>query len=173
MSLNDWSNIANVVMAALTFFGIVFVGYELNANNRARRAEFLMNTTQLFFSNPDIRQLYYDIDYQNFCLDTVDENNPKIKRCDGAWKEFCGSDDEKTLDLMLYTLDAIGRVVKLGVMSRFDAQIFAFQAGRVFDDSEVQKYLAWLDRQRAAHGGGERPPFRAARELAELRTLRT
>ncbi|HEU0054366.1 MAG TPA: hypothetical protein VFQ39_14360, partial [Longimicrobium sp.] len=51
------------------------------------------------------------------------------------------------LDQLIYTFDLIGQVLRMKAVTANEVQIFAFQASRVLRNSEVRKYLEWLDRE--------------------------
>jgi hypothetical protein len=114
----------------LTLVGLFFAIRQLRQNTRVQRAQFLMDTTERYFSDSEVRKFYYKLDYDKFTfkLDT-----------------FMGSDDERWLDSLLYTFDVIGRMVKMNALTANEVDILAFQASRVLKNSEVKKYLDWLN----------------------------
>ncbi len=155
----------------ITFFGFLAAAVglfctaiQMRIGSRIHRAQFLLETTERYFADSDVRRLYYDIDYGHFKLDFANGNPSTVKCGDRPAKQFIGSDEERWLDSLLYTFDVIGRVAELGALSRTDARIFAFQAGRVFKNPEVVKFLEWLDNERKRFGG-DLPSHRAARKL--------
>src|SRR6478609_3643217 len=98
--------------ALITLFGFFFAVHELRRSGKAQRAQFLLDTTEKYFGDVEVRKLYYDIDYGNFEL-VYKEGGPREVRCrdlSGKYKPFLGSDEERLLDSLLYTLDVIGRV---------------------------------------------------------------
>jgi hypothetical protein len=169
----NWSELADlatVLAAILTGAGVLFALRELYRNTRVHRAQFLLETVSQYFGDMKVRQLFYDINYNRFRISFLDGQPRTIHWGENESEEpFHGSEGERLLDQLLYTLDAIGRVVRLGGLRRGDAMLFAFQSARVLEkNEEIQKYLDWLEDQRRVHGGGEVPPFQAARELAAL-----
>ena len=169
-SWSDLGDFATVLAAVLTAAGVFFAVRELYRNTRVHRAQFLLQTVAQYFGDTKVRELFYDINYKRFRISYLDGQPHTIHRGEGESEEpFHGSEGERLLDQLLYQLDAIGRVVRLGGLKKGDAMLFAFQAVRVLEKSEeVQKYLDWVGAQRRDHGGGEIPPFKAARELAAL-----
>lgn len=167
---SDLGDVATVLAALLTAAGVFFALRELFRNTRVHRAQFLLDTVSQFFGDTKVRELFYDINYNRFRISFRDGQPHTIHRGESESGEpFHGSEGERLLDQLLYTLDAIGRVVHLGGLKKGDALLFAFQAARVLErNTEVQGYLNWLETQRREHGGGEIPPFQAARELAAL-----
>jgi hypothetical protein len=113
-----------------TTAGLIFAGRGIQQNTRAQRAKFLLEFTERYFSDSDIRRFYYKIDYNQFEFDL---------------QRFIGSDEERWLDSLIYTFDLIGYLLKMGVLSTREVSIIAFQASRALRNSEVRKYLNWLD----------------------------
>lgn len=153
--------------------GFLFAWRELHRSAKVQRAQFLLDATQRYFGDQEVRKLYYELDYNALTLQ-FDDGQPSqlLRRESSSESKFLGSDDERHLDSLLYTLDTIGRIVELKLLRSKDAVVFAFQARRVLDNSEVKKYLDWLDDERKRLGG-ERPPHRAARLLADLARTRS
>ena len=103
---------------------------ELERNILVTKAQFIMDITERYFQNDDVRKFYYKLDYGNWKFDA---------------KNFEESDEERWLDHLLYTFDVIGQLVKIGTITIEDIEILAFQADRVLENEEVKKYLDWLD----------------------------
>jgi hypothetical protein len=160
--------------ALITLFGFSLAIQQLRQSGRAQqaqslsqRAQFLLDTTERYFGDVEVRKLYYDIDYRKFEIVYEGGNPREFRRGEEKYKPFLGSDEERLLDSLLYMLDTIGRVLELGVLDRQEAAIFAFQANRVLSHESVTSYIAWITRERGVHGG-ETPAFKGARSLAAL-----
>ncbi len=147
--------------------GLVFTAIQIRRGAKTQRAQFLLETTERYFGDTEGRRLYYVIDYGTFKLDFENGNPKMVHRSGIAKKPFIGSDEERWLDNLLYTLDVIGRIAELGALTRQEARIFAFQAARVFKNADVRSFLAWLDEERKRFGG-EVPSHKAGRKLADL-----
>jgi len=160
-------NVAQLVSAAVALIGVLVGLRQLQRYIRVQRAQFLLATTERYFGDQEVRRLYYDIDYGRFEI-TFEKGVPvKVTRGDSQPKDFIGGDEERLLDSLLYTFDTIGRIVKVGALSRKEARVFAFQAKRVLSNSAVRKYLDWVNEQRKLLGG-EVPAHAAADILAVL-----
>jgi hypothetical protein len=166
--LQSFSQLADVVAALFTAIGILLAYRELRRNTRVQRAQFLLDATERYFSDVEVRRLFYDINYHRFKLSFEEGNPTTITRGDETPRPFLHSEDERLLDTLLYTLDVLGRIVRIGVLDQSEAKIFAFQAVRVLEYPAVQQYVEWLADQRIKFGGGEVPPFQAAQELVRL-----
>jgi hypothetical protein len=147
--------------------GLVFTAVQLRLGTRVQRAQFLLDTTERYFADTDVRRLYYDIDYNKFSLAFVGGEPNTFQRGTNTPKPFIGSDEERWLDNLLYTFDVIGRVAELKALNSNEARLFAFQAARVFKNPDIVQYLAWLDKERIRFGG-DVPSHHAARKLASL-----
>ncbi|HEY0605601.1 MAG TPA: hypothetical protein VGD58_21945 [Herpetosiphonaceae bacterium] len=121
-----------------TLVGLLFAGvsllvtaYQLRINSRVQKAQFLLDITDRYFSDSEIRSLFYKLDHREFVFD---ENNVR------------GNNELRTLDKLLYILDVIGRMVRMKTITVEEVNILRFQILRVLDNHETNKYLNWLDR---------------------------
>ncbi|MCA1594060.1 MAG: hypothetical protein LC754_15700 [Acidobacteria bacterium] len=130
-------DVLTLIGFVLTLTGLYFANVQLRRNTKVQRAQFLMDTTERYFSDVEVRKFYYRIDYKKFRFDP---------------DKFMGSDEERWLDSLLYTFDVIGRMVKMGALTATEVEIFAFQASRVLRNSEVKKYLNLLNRDYEIEG---------------------
>jgi hypothetical protein len=118
-------------------------------------AQITIDIIELYFQDKDIREVFYQIDYNRFSFDK---------------NTFVLGDKEQAVDHLPYTLDAIGRTVELGALTPQEIDVLAFQILRVMDNKGIQDYLTWLtdEYKNRAHV----PPHRDAQRLAErLRRL--
>jgi hypothetical protein len=140
-----------IIGFAFTLIGLIFAVIEIRRNTRVQRAQFLLEFTERYFSDSDVRKFYYKLDYNEFELD---------------FDKFIGSNEERWLDSLIYTYDIIGRLVKMKVLNTEEVDIIAFQASRVLKNSEVIKYLNWLDEEYVQEGRPA-PAHKDARFLVE------
>jgi len=132
-----------------TIASLILAAREVRRNTTAQRTQFLLDFTERYFADNDVRKFFYKIDYNKFKFDV---------------KELVGSDEERWLDSLLYTFDLIGRMVRTGAVTLDEVSIIAFQASRVLGNPEVEKYLDWLDKEHA-HEGRRVPAHSDARYL--------
>ena len=76
-----------------TALGVWFAYYQLRRGVRQERAQFLMELTERYFADNDVRKFYYELENGRFVFDT---------------QKFAGSDQERWLDQLIYTFDVIG-----------------------------------------------------------------
>ncbi|MBZ5500112.1 MAG: hypothetical protein LAP85_27265 [Acidobacteriia bacterium] len=135
----------------LTVLGLVFAAVEVRRNTNANRAQLLAELTARYFGDETLRRFSQRLDWGQFVFQA---------------QGFQCSDDERSLDNILYTFDLFGRMIRLRSLSIDEARILAFQAYRVLRNPEVEKYLAWLDSVYPAVGVPLRP-HDDARQLVE------
>jgi hypothetical protein len=146
--------------------GLILTAIQLRHGILVQRAQFLLDATKRYFADTHVRRLYYDVDYERFHITFLNGEPNTVQRAGQPAKPFVGSDEERWLDSLLYTFDVIGRIVELGALSASEVSIFAFQAARVFRNTDIANLLRWLDKERDRFGG-EVPAHRAARKLVE------
>ena len=111
----------------------------------------MLDITERYFSNEEVRKFYYKLDYNQF---------------DWTEKTFVGSDEERWLDHLVYTFDLVGQLVRMGAVTKKEVEILAFQASRVLNNVSVKKYLRWLDGEYKSEGRPT-PAHADARYLVE------
>ena len=136
----------------LTVSGLIFAGVQLRQNNVARRAEILLSIIDRYLGNDTQREFFYKLDYGKFTF------NPS--------NFGTGHPDETALDAILYDLEVVGRMLRLGAISKGEVQVLVFEVHRVMLNKEVQKYLKWLEEEYRNIGLGA-VPFKNARFLSD------
>ena len=134
----------------LTLVGLVFIYKQLKHATRISRAQFLLDITERYFSEVQLRKLYYALNWNTY--------RPNVGT-------IPLSEEEQDLDHLLYYFDLVGRMVKLKALSFDEVTILAFQARRVLDNPYVRMYLAWLDQE--FQGQGFSAAHDEARELVK------
>lgn len=125
------ADVLTVIGFLATGFALWFTWREFRRNGRVQRAQFLLDITNRYFSDAEIKNLYYQIEWEKFKFNYETLGH--------------GGKEEQALDNLLYTFDIIGHLVKIGTLNKEDVNIIAYQAARVLNNAEVQKYLVWLD----------------------------
>jgi hypothetical protein len=136
-----WEGVFTFLGFIAAVVSLIYAAREVRRNTQAQRAGFLLDLTERYFQDDDVRKFYYKIDYNEFVLD---------------FDSFIGSDEERWLDSLLYTFDVIGSMVRMRVVTISEVKVFAFQAFRVLRNPEVEKYLAWLDNEYKREGRTQR-----------------
>ena len=102
---------------------------QIEANTKQKTAEYITRLQESFFANKDALEMYYSIEYSEFLYS----------------KEFHGSSDEKSLDALLYHLNTLADYYLLSELDEDAMGNFAYRYLVVYQNEEVQKYLAYLD----------------------------
>jgi hypothetical protein len=148
-----------VIALVVAMVGAVVAVVTLIRNSRVQKAQFIANLVKDLFQDGDLRKFYYKVDYEKFHFDPE-----KVS-------DFKESEDERHLDALLYHYNTVGRLVRLGVISQDDVEFLLFEIVQVFKNSEVEKYIAWLDsefKKFGAYGYSQRRrPVDDARWLLE------
>lgn len=133
VSLGD---VLTLLGLALTLISLLFATRGIRQNTLAQRSRFLLDLTERYFADTDVRRFFYKVDYEEFKYDE---------------DAFPGSDEERWLDSLLYTFDIIGYMVRVRTVTLDEVGVVAFQVKRVLGNPEVIRYLSWLDTE---HGTG-------------------
>ena len=88
---------------------------ELHLNTKVQKAQFLLDVTERYFSN----EMF------------ADSLPAGLEHVQYDPEKFRGSDEERWLDGLLYNLDVVGRIVRMGTLAIDDVDIIAYQASRV------------------------------------------
>jgi hypothetical protein len=139
----DLGNILSGIGFLLTFVTVFFAGLALRKTARVQRADFLLKLTERYFKSEEVRDFYYQLDWDKWSFSP---------------DQFISSKEERLLDTLLYSFDEIGQVLRLGVLDEAQGRIFAFQASRVLGNEQVQNYLRMLDNDYRNEGLSEAHP---------------
>jgi hypothetical protein len=123
----------------VTALSVLFAGLTLRRTIKVQRGDFLLKLTERYFQDAEVRALYLKIDWNQWTFD----------------RRKLGNDpEEHLLDRLLYLFDEIGQLLRLGVLDKRQAAVFAFQASRVFRNKDIQEYLRLLDSDYGKEGLG-------------------
>lgn len=127
VNLSDLVAILAFVIAAVT---AILAYRQYRRTVVTDRARFTLDFMQRWYSNSEIREMYYRIDYGHWIFDP---------------DSFRMSADEPAVDQILFMLDLLSHLLKLGVLSRSELSIIRFEAIAVLENEDIKKYLRWLD----------------------------
>ncbi|MEE8639173.1 MAG: hypothetical protein V3T41_02060 [bacterium] len=129
---NPEVTMGNVILASLlllTFVGLVMNYFQMRKTITQKRAEFLITLARDYLLDPDLIELYYQIDYEKFEFD----------------EGMLQTDREKKLDKLLYVYENIARMYVMDNINKNDIKYFAYRFIRVYQNPEVKKYVAFLN----------------------------
>jgi hypothetical protein len=78
-------NVLTFVGLIATGLGLTFTALQLRNGVRVQRAQFLLQTTERYFKDTDVRKLYYDVDYHAFELRFVNDEPCEFRRNGRTW----------------------------------------------------------------------------------------
>ena len=131
----EWNpelSMGNVILGSLlvlTFFGLIMNYVQMRKSLVQKRAEFLITLARDYLLDPDLIELYYEIDYERFKYD----------------ESVLQTDKEKKLDKLLYIYENIARMYVMDNINKSDIKYFAYRFIRVYQNEEVKKYVAFLN----------------------------
>jgi hypothetical protein len=129
---NPEITMGNVILGSLlllTFVGLITNFVQMRKNLLQKRAEFLIMLARDYLLDPDLIELYYEIDYERFKFD----------------ESVLQTDQEKKLDKLLYIYENIARMYVMDNINKNDIRYFAYRFIRVYQNPEVKKYVALLN----------------------------
>jgi hypothetical protein len=132
-------NATAVVAAIIGTTGLVsaVIAFDrTNLESKALKARFAFDINQAFFQSDSEREFFYKIEHEQFLFDPL---------------KFPQSDDERSLDRILYRLSLVGKLLRDGVLSLDDVQFMKYVAKSVLTNRAVLDYLAWLKNEAPDH----------------------
>jgi len=140
-----------------TSIGLGLNFLQLRRTAKVQRNDFLFKVTNDLFTDSEFRKFFYKIDYEKFKFDSDNPNN------------FKETDDERHLDALLYRYDLLSRLVRTKILTLSDIEFAAFEIVQVMKNTEVNKYLTWLDNEFDTYGSATTE--KRARAHDDLRLL--
>jgi hypothetical protein len=129
-------DLGNAILAVLGILGLLSIHYayrQLRLGQRAQQTQLAIQLHQNFFDDPELRDFLYQLDY---------------KKSGWAWKfdpaSFPHSQEERSLDLLLYKLSFVGTLVRNGDLQIRDIGWLRSEAAIVLENDSVLRYLNWL-----------------------------
>ncbi len=129
---NPEVTMGNVILGSLlllTFVGLIMNYIQMRKSLVQKRAEFLITLSRDYLLDADLVELYYEIDYERFKFD----------------ESVLQTDQEKKLDKLLYIYENIARMYLMDNINKNDIRYFAYRFIRVYQNTEVKKYVALLN----------------------------
>ena len=150
LTLNGEVKISDIVIL-FAFIGLVLNWWQIRKNNKDKRSEFLVNLSNQWVINDDMKHIFYKIEYNNFVYHN----------------QFHGSDEEKKLDKLLHYFDNIAHLYSNGIMNLEDLSFLSYEFLKCYQSEGVQSYLDFLDHY--AYGIQEKHrPFYHFKKVGEM-----
>lgn len=127
ITLGDLLSFAGLLATAV---GLFFAWWQLRKDQIASRAEFIVTLFGQYTADPEIQQILYDIEYNQFRYSS----------------DFHGSETEKRLDRLLGYFEKIAALYLMKSVTAQDLEFVRYDFLRVYENSKVQRYFATLDK---------------------------
>lgn len=131
--------------------GLVLTAVQTRRSNSQRRVEDVLRLERELFDRAALEEAYYLVEYGNFTYDEA----------------FHGSELEKSIDSLLRGFDKIAILLEKGAITLDEVSLVTYHYLVLYQDSEIQKYFAFLD-QWYPRRGIEEKPFGAFRRVGSI-----
>jgi hypothetical protein len=135
------ADVINAFLLIVAIIGIAFTYRQIRESHKTQKATFFKDLYSTMFSDPDVRNAYYQIEYGDF---TYDEN-------------FHGSSNEKLIDRLLSFVDLVCDLYAQGIITEHEMSFFKYEFTRIYQNPNVQGYLEFLKNFYADVGTGTKP----------------
>jgi hypothetical protein len=147
-------DIADVLLLIAAIIGIYYTNLQMRSNYKTQKAIFFKDLYSTMYSDPEIIQIFYKIEYDKFIYSS----------------DFHKSDDEKRLDRLLSFLDLICNLYEQKIITDHEMESFRYRIRRVYINYNIQSYLVFLENF-FPQTGAETRPFQSFVSYCE-RTIR-
>jgi hypothetical protein len=141
MSCIQWSwevKLGDVIAAAaflIASVSLLVSARSFRKTSRAQQVKSLFDVVNQHFSSAAVLKLFDKLD--------MNKNNPHVYKFPGSYNP--GDTDTATPSKLLYAFDVVGRMLRLGILTRKDVNLIAFRVYRTLKNEEVEKFLQYLD----------------------------
>jgi hypothetical protein len=134
-SIISLREIISMTALLVTAIGVLFAYRQLRQTSIIQRATFFKDLYSTMFTDPDIRKIYYLIEYDEFIYPD----------------DFHGSTEEKYLDRLLSFADLICNLRAQDIITEHEMKSFNYMLARIYNNNGVQQYLDFLDNWFSEH----------------------
>jgi hypothetical protein len=134
-------DIANVLLLIAAIIGIYYTNLQMRSNYKTQKASFFKELYSTMYSDPEIIEIYYEIEYDKF----------------NYGPEFHKSDDEKRLDRLLSFLDLICNLYGQKIITDHEMESFRYRIRRIYINHHILSYLKFLENYYPTTGAETRP----------------
>jgi len=122
------SDIINFILLLIAVIGIFLTRKQIMENKKIQKATFFKDLYSTMFSDPEIRNAYYRIEYEDFTYDS----------------SFHASKEEKEFDRLFSFIDLICDLYSQGILSKHEMSFFKYEFKRIYNNHNVKSYLFFL-----------------------------
>ena len=138
VTLSDLINAALLLIAVL---GIFLTYRQMRESYRTQRASFFKELYSTMWSDSEIRDMYYRVEYGK--LDYSES--------------FHGSPDERLLDRLLSFTDLLCELYSQNIISDNEMRFFQYELATIYKNDNIHRYIKALDNWFVERGVGTKP----------------
>jgi len=138
ISLADGINLGLLI---LTFFGLLFTGFQLMQTKKINRAGLVKELYLNLYNDQELRDIFYKIEWSEY------RSTDRFK--------LEGNEEERKVDKLLSFFDIICNMFYRGVLTKKDMKVFSYEMMRVYEHPAVQEYLDSLEDWQKSQNIGE------------------
>ncbi len=144
-TLPYWIQLSILFIPVLSFL-IAACAFAINVrqtalNNKLRRAKIVSDSLRAFIDDDVMHQAFYKIEYSKFKYH----------------KDFHGSDEERQIDKLLRHFSNLALMWENGLLKLSDIHPVQYFVLRTVNDTEIAKYLTFIDNWTQHAGTGSHP----------------
>jgi len=122
------TDLINGVLLIVAILGIFLTYRQIRISYKTQKATFFKEIYSTMFSDPDIRNAYYQLEYDQFIYND----------------NFHGSENEKLIDRLLSFVDLVCELYNQMVITDREIGFFKYEFIRIYKNQNVQNYLIFL-----------------------------
>lgn len=137
-------------MLVAAIIGIALTYRQIAESHKTQKASFFKDLYSTLYGDPDIRKIYYDIEYNKFIYD----------------RAFCHSENERLMDHLLSFADLVCDLYAQGIITDHEMGFLKYEFSRIYKNENVRGYLDFLENF-YPKTGADVQPFRSFRSYCE------
>lgn len=118
----------NLGLLLIAFVGVCLTLKQMKQKYKTQKAVFFKELYSTMFSDQEIRNAFYKIEYNKFKYE----------------HEFHGSEEEKCMDRLLSFVDLICDFYDQKILTKREMSTFKYEFLRIFKNENIKKYLEFL-----------------------------
>jgi hypothetical protein len=135
------ADILNFILLLITAIGVILAYRQIKEGRKTQSATFFKELYSTMFSDTEIGNAYYKIEYNEFNYD----------------KSFHGSEEEKIIDRLLGFVDLLCYLHAQRVITDKEMMFFRYRLFRIYKNPNIQRYFEFLRLFFDAVGSQARP----------------
>lgn len=135
------ADVISLLLLVAAVVGIFLSLKETRETAKTEKAVFFKDLYTTMFADPNIRDAYYQIEYEEFKYDA----------------DFHGSNNERLIDRLLSFVDLVCDLHAQGILTEHEMSFFKYQLLQIYKNRNVRVYLSFLEDFYAKSGANTKP----------------